>query len=153
MGILMSTASDVRSGYHRIKDKSPGQLVFVRDMILPIKHIADWRYIRQCNQSQIEKYVISKNSNWINYDHRVGNQVFLSYKAANNRETPFKGLCEIVQTRTNETVTLRIGAVTNRVNIRRIKPYKKSKTLNDEVILCFKKYKWTCVHIYINTYI
>ena len=47
MVILVVTAFSVQSAYHRIKDKSPGQLMFGRDMILPIKHVADWRYIRQ----------------------------------------------------------------------------------------------------------
>ena len=33
--------------YHKTKDKIPGQLVFVWDMILLINHIADCKYIRQ----------------------------------------------------------------------------------------------------------
>ena len=38
-------------------------------------------------------------------------------------ETQFKVLYEIVQIWTNGTVTIRSGAVTARINIRRIKPY------------------------------
>ena len=51
MGILAIAAFVVRSTYHRTKHKSPGQLFFGRDMILPIEHIGNWRYIRQRKQS------------------------------------------------------------------------------------------------------
>ena len=45
-----------------IKDKSPGQLVFGQDMILPIKHVADWRYIHQRKYGKIEKDFMRKSS-------------------------------------------------------------------------------------------
>ena len=60
MVILAETDFTVRSTYHRIKENIPGQLVFVQDNILPIKHIADCRYICQCKQAPIEKDVICK---------------------------------------------------------------------------------------------
>ena len=47
MGILNRAAFTVQSTYHRKKGKSPGQLVFGRDMILPTNHVANWRYIRK----------------------------------------------------------------------------------------------------------
>ena len=47
MGILAAAAFAVCSTYHQTKEKSPGQLVFGRDMILPTNHIAYWGYIRQ----------------------------------------------------------------------------------------------------------
>ena len=55
MGILAAEAFSVRSTYHRTKQKIPGQLGFRRDMILPIDHIANCRYMRQRKKSQIEK--------------------------------------------------------------------------------------------------
>ena len=45
-------------------------------------------------------------------------------KAAYKYKTPFKGPFEIFQTGTKGSFTLRTGAVTARVNIGRIKPYK-----------------------------
>ena len=45
-------------------------------------------------------------------------------KAAYKNETPFIGTYKIVQAWTNGKVTLRVGAVTKRINIRYIKPYK-----------------------------
>ena len=49
-GILAAEAFAVRSTYHMTKGKISGQLLFGRDMILPINHMADWRYIRQRKQ-------------------------------------------------------------------------------------------------------
>ena len=54
-GILSATAFAVRSTYHTTLKKTPGQLVFGRDMILNIKHVANWEYIRQNKQKMIEK--------------------------------------------------------------------------------------------------
>jgi transposase InsO family protein len=54
-GILSATAFAVRSTYHTTLRKTPGQLVFGRDMIFNIQHIANWEYIRQNKQKLIEK--------------------------------------------------------------------------------------------------
>ena len=43
MGILVAEAFAVHSTYHRTKGKSPDQLVFGQDIILPINHVAYWR--------------------------------------------------------------------------------------------------------------
>ena len=53
MGILAETAVAVQCTYHIMKDRSPGQLLFGRDIILPINHVLHWRYIRQRKQTQI----------------------------------------------------------------------------------------------------
>ena len=120
MEILAAAALAVLSTYHRGGIKSPGQLVFSRDMILPINHVADWRYIRQHKQTQINKDVARESTTIIDHDYRVGDKVTTKNRSAYKYETPFRG---IVQTWTNGTVTLRTGAVTHRVNIRNIKPY------------------------------
>ena len=60
MGILTAEAFTIRYTHHSTKGKSPGQTVFDQDMILPINHAADWRYIRQCKQAQIEKTQAAK---------------------------------------------------------------------------------------------
>ena len=40
MRVLEASSFSVQSTYHRIKDKSQGQIVFGRDMIIPIKYVA-----------------------------------------------------------------------------------------------------------------
>ena len=92
-------------------------------MILPIKHIADLKFICQRKHAQIEKYIIRKKLTIINYDYRVGYQVLLTNKSEYKCETPFKGTYKIFQTWTNGTVTLLMGAVTTRMNNRHINTY------------------------------
>src|SRR5687768_15420309 len=54
-GILAATAFAVRSTYHTTLWKTPEQLVFGRDMIFNIQHVANWEYIRQNLQCLIHK--------------------------------------------------------------------------------------------------
>ena len=51
---------EIISTTDRIKVYGPGQLIFGRDMILPIKNTVDWELMRQQNQTQINKYYIRK---------------------------------------------------------------------------------------------
>ena len=92
--------------------KSPGQLVFGRDMILPINHISHWRYIRQRKQAQIEKCVIYKDSTRINYDYNIGDKVMVRRDKAYKYKTSFQGPYEIIQLWTNGTFTIKTGMVT-----------------------------------------
>jgi hypothetical protein len=54
-GILAATAFVIRATYHTTLQKSPGQLVFGRDMIFNIQHTANWEYIRARKQRLIQK--------------------------------------------------------------------------------------------------
>ena len=92
-------------------------------MILPIAHVESWRYISQSKQEQIDKYVICNNSTRINQDYRVEYKFLIRTKSVYKYKKPFPGPCEVVQTWKNGTVTLRVCAVTYRINIHRIKPY------------------------------
>ena len=123
MGILAAVAFAIRSTYHRTKGKIPGQLVFGREMILPINYVADWRYICHLKQTQIYNDVIRKNAKRIDHYYRVGDKVMTRLKSVYKYETLYKVLYKISQTWKNGTVTLRTGAVTTRINIRNINPY------------------------------
>ena len=46
-GILSATAFAIRSTYHTTLQKSPGQLVFGRDMMLNVRHKANWDLIKK----------------------------------------------------------------------------------------------------------
>ena len=105
------------------KGKSPGQICFGRCMILPINHVADWRYMRQRKQVKIDKDVIREKTTRIDHNYRVGYKVMTKTKSVYKYETLFKVPHEIFHTWTNRTVTLRTVAVTKRINIRNIKPY------------------------------
>jgi len=66
-GILSATAFAVRSTYHTTLKKTPGQLVFGRDMFFNIKHIANWEFIRQNKQKMIEKNNKAENAKRVAY--------------------------------------------------------------------------------------
>ena len=59
-GILAAPAFAIFPTEDRLKGYSPGQSVFGRDMIIPIKHKADWELIRQRNHRQINKIISAK---------------------------------------------------------------------------------------------
>ena len=71
MGILASEAFAVRCTDHRTMVKSPGRIVFGQEIILPINHVADWRYMRQSKQAQIDKDTIRENTTIIDHDYRL----------------------------------------------------------------------------------
>ena len=94
--------------------------------------------MRESKQEQIEKYVIRKNSTTIDHNYRVVDQVMIQRKTAFKYETPFRWPYGTVQTRKNGSATLRIVAVTVRVNILRIKPY----NINTEKVNIFNDIKY-----------
>ena len=54
---------------------TPGQLVFGRDMILNIKHKANWEFICQRKQSVIDQNNQAENAKWIPHNYKIGDQV------------------------------------------------------------------------------
>ena len=123
-GILSAVAFAVRSTYHTTLHATPGQLVFGRDMILNIKHIADWKAIANIKQILIDKNNSKENIKRINYTYKNGDKVLLYDSEANKYETPYCGPYEVIKAHNNGTVTLKMGAITDIINIRRIIPYK-----------------------------
>ena len=122
-GILSATAFAIRTTYHTTLKKSPGQLVFGRDMILNVKHIANWEVIREQKQRLINKNNQRENAKRTPYTYTVGQQVLLKRGTENKYEAPFKGPYRIIAVNNNGTVQLRIGALTDTHNIRRLMPF------------------------------
>ncbi len=122
-GILAATAFAIRSTLHTTLKKTPGQLVFGRDMIFNIQHQADWELIKQRKQTRINQNNQRENSKRIPHQYQVGDKVLLSRGTENKMETPFSGPHEILRVNNNGTVRLKVGCVEDLYNIRRIKPY------------------------------
>ena len=122
-GILSATAFAVRSTYHTTLKKSPGQLVFGRDMIFNIQHKANWDLIRQRKQKLINKNNQQENKTRIPHTYSVGDQVLLRRGTENKYETPYSGPHTILQVNDNGTVRMKVKAVTDTYNIRRLTPY------------------------------
>ena len=58
------------------------QLIFGRDMIIPIKCNEDWEIIRHKNQSKINKYKNHEDKKIVDNDYKVGEKVMLKNKPA-----------------------------------------------------------------------
>ena len=82
MEILAIATFAVQSTYHRTKDKIIDQLFFGQHMILPIDHVANWRYIRQRKQTQINKNLIREKSTRIDHDYSLGDKSMIKTKSA-----------------------------------------------------------------------
>jgi hypothetical protein len=123
-GLFAATAFAVRSTYHTTLQKTPGQLVFGRDMIFNIQHTANWEYIRQRKQALIHKNNQRENSTRIPHTYTIGDQVMLRRGTENKYETPYSGPHTILDVFMNGTVRLQQGAVIDTVNIRRLDPFK-----------------------------
>jgi hypothetical protein len=91
--------------------------VFGRDAILNIQIEANWKRIKERKRALI----ISNNKRENNKRHpntyRVGNQILIRGSDA------YKGPYEIVEVRSNGTVRVNEGRVTDTYNIRMITPY------------------------------
>ena len=90
-------------------------------MILPINHVGYWRYICQRKKTQINKDVTRENTTRIDHDYRVGDKVMTNDRSAYKYKTLFRSPYEIIHVWKNGTVTLRMGSVIHRINIRKHK--------------------------------
>ena len=131
MEILAAAAFEICSTTNRQKGYSLGQLIFVRDMIIPIKHRVDWELIHHWKQTQINRDNARENKHRVDYEYKVGDNVILTDHTAYKYETPYKGPFVIKQCFTNKTVILKYGAIQIRYNICPIKPYKYNTKVED----------------------
>jgi transposase InsO family protein len=122
-GILSATAFAIRSTFHTSLKSTPGQLVFGRDMIFNIQHIANWEYIKQRKQKIINLNNQRENSKRVQHVYKVGDKVLLNRGTENKYESPYQGPFEITQVNDNGTVRLKVNSVEDTYNIRRIIPF------------------------------
>ena len=122
--VFTRIAYAIRCAYHTTLQATPGQLVFGRDMILPIQFRADWTQIQLRKQSEINRSNRKENSKRIAHDYSVGDQVLLAKPGKLNKlQAPRAGPYNVVQVNDNGTVNIQKGVVTQTVNIRRLQPY------------------------------
>ena len=121
--ILSAAAFALRLTVHLMHQKPPGQLVFGRDMMLNIKHEANWDLIGQRKQDLINKNNLRENSKRTPHSYKDGDKVLVWTGIENKWETPQKGPFVILESFNNGTMSLRKGPVTDIVNIRRLTPF------------------------------
>ena len=121
---LTATAYAIRSTYHTTLQATQGQLVFGRDMILPVQFKANWASIALRKQERINKSNSQENQKRIPHTYKKGDKVLLELPGkVRKMSAPRKGPYDIIHVSTNGTVRIKRGAVIQRVNIRRITPY------------------------------
>jgi hypothetical protein len=99
--------------------------VFGRDMVLPIKFMADWGAIEQHRQKEMGRSNRRKNASRISDDYKVGDKVLLKKPGKHLRklEAPRTGPHTVTEIYTNRTLRIQKGKLNERVNIRRVFPY------------------------------
>jgi transposase InsO family protein len=121
---LQAACFAIRSTYHTTLGATPAQLVFGRDMILPLQFKANWAAIHERRSQQILRDNKRENDKRIPHEYKVGDKVTkarpgIQPKLRQKRDGPF----EVIAVYNNGTLRIRQGAVTERVNIRRLMPY------------------------------
>ena len=74
-GILAATIFSVWATFYTTVQYSPMQLVFGRDAISKIKHVADWEHIWQLKQLKINHNNKRENMRRNNHQYKVGDKV------------------------------------------------------------------------------
>ncbi len=109
--------------YHTTLHGSPGQLIVGRDLIFNIQHFAIWDVLRQRKEKLILENNKRENAKSIRHQYSAGDKVMLHIGTEYKYEEPYTGQHTIIETFPNGTVSLQVGPVLDRVNIRRIHPY------------------------------
>jgi hypothetical protein len=121
---LTAAAFAIRSTHHTTLQASPAQLVFGRDMFLPITFVADWTRIHQQRKKVMEKSNQQENAKQIPHKYRRGDKVLLTTAGKLPKlKSPRTGPYEVVDVHSNGTVTIKKGNVERLVNIRHVQPY------------------------------
>jgi transposase InsO family protein len=122
---LSSAAFAIRSTYHTTLKASPAQLVFGRDMLLPIEFHANWAALQQQRQKEITRNNQRENASRKDHQYKVGDKILLSKPGHIRRklENPRHGPYEITAVFSNGTIRIQRGSISERVNLRRVTPY------------------------------
>ena len=132
-GILQAVSFAIRSTVHTTLRATPMQLVFGRDAILPVRHVADWKYIHSRKQASINKNNLKENKSRKPYDYQVGQKVLLKNKQTTKFGTDTYGGTYTIQSvhADNGTVKMVKGNVVDTFNIRNIVPYYDHSNFNN----------------------
>jgi hypothetical protein len=122
---LSSAAYAICSTFHTTLKATPGQFVFGRDMVMPIKSMADWGGIEQQHEKEMGRNNRRENTSRISHNYKVGDKVLLEITGKHfiKLEAPRTGPHTVIAIYTNGTLRVQKGKVNERVNIRRLFPY------------------------------
>ena len=115
------------ASHQALQHLTPGSFAFRRDMFFDLPFLTDILALQTTRQQLVDTRLLRENATRISHDYQVSDQVLKkSVLSLSDKLKPsFTGPHEIIQVHTNGTVTIRLtDNVTERINIRRIKPYR-----------------------------
>ena len=138
IGIISAIGFAIRTTWSTTNRATPGQLVFGRDMLLNIRHLVDWHYMQTRRQRIATENNARENARRIPHHYNVGDLVLKAKGNPSDKggirptmQRPYEGPYEIHRVWNNGTVTIRRtvrgGAIFERINIRRIRPYRQQQ--------------------------
>ena len=105
--MLTSIAYAIRCTYHTVLQATPAQLVFGRDMILPIVMRADWQAIQARRQTMMEHNNALENAKRVEHTYEIGDQVtYTKHGKQRKLVAPRRGPFRITHVYTNGTVCI-----------------------------------------------
>ena len=109
------------STHHTVLGTFPGSTIFGRDMLFDIPYLADWTEIGKRRQEQVDKKNTLENRRRKEHDYKIGDKVLVIKDGVFRKvEDPNEGPYTITQVHTNGTVRIQRGAISERLNIRRL---------------------------------
>ena len=98
--------------------------IFGRDILFDIPYIAYWNKIGEYIQAQTDRKLQRKNASRVDYDYAVGGKVlFRNEGILRKSEAKYTGPYTITAVHKNCTIRIQKEALSERLNIRRVKPY------------------------------
>jgi hypothetical protein len=93
-------------------------------MLFDIPYIANWYKIGERRQMLTDRNNARENKSRRDFDHEVGMKVLIDHESLRRAESPYKKEpWTITQVYTNGTIRVQNGAKSERINIRRVKPF------------------------------
>ena len=122
---LTNAAWAIHSTYHTVLKTSPGAAIFGRDMLFNVPFLAVWTKIGEYRQLQTDKNTARENNTRIDWDYQPRDKVLLRKDGilCKSESRYEKVLWTITSVHTNGTIRVQHGTKSERLNIRRVRPY------------------------------
>ena len=124
--ILTGTAYAARSTFLAAQGAAPAQMVFGRDMVLPVDFSIDWDEITRRKQKRINESCERENRRRAGHAYQKGDKVLMKVpkKILRKLEKPRRGPFTVIEHHDNGTVTIQKSpCVTDNINVRRLDPF------------------------------
>ena len=124
--LLQATAWAIRSTVHSTLQRTPGQLVFQRDMVMQLSVSTDWELLRRRKRHYTKIANQRENLKRLNHAYQANDKVLIrldKLEAGGKLGQPTEGPYRVLQVHGNGTLTIQRGEYEERINIRRLRPY------------------------------